>query len=414
MSAPACGYLTSRYPSITHTFVRAEVEGLREAGVRVATASVRRVSEDELLADAERAEFRSTHALLPVSPLRLARCHGVALARHPAAYLRTMVGALRLAHAGGRPRLWQLFYFAEAILLWHWAREHDLRHMRVHHANVASDVTMLACRFGNAAGADPAWTWSLTIHGPTELLDLGPHKLGDKVADAAAVICTSDFVRSQVASLLDPAEMGKVHTVHCGVDLREFSLPAGGAAARAQDEILCVAALSRRKGVAVLLEALALLHERGVGPRLRLIGDGPERQALKAQAAALGIADAVEFAGALGNDVVARACARAAVFCLPSFAEGVPTVLIEAMAMECPVVTTRIMGVPELVEDGVSGLLVTPHRADQLADALAALLADPERREAMGRAGRAKVEHDFALHTQAQVLLTRLRPLMGG
>src|SRR5690606_36410441 len=119
-------------------------------------------------------------------------------ARAPRAYVRTLRRVLGLAPAGGRPRLWQLFYFAEAMLLWRWMVQRGVRHVHVHHANVSSDVALLACAYANAAGARRRWSWSLTIHGPTELLDVGAHKLAAKVADAEHVVCTSDFARSQV------------------------------------------------------------------------------------------------------------------------------------------------------------------------------------------------------------------------
>jgi glycosyltransferase involved in cell wall biosynthesis len=310
----------------------------------------------------------------------------------PRAYASTLVRALRLGHAGGRARLWQLFYFAEAMLLWAWLREREVDHVRVHHANVSADLAMLACGFANAAGAQPRWTWSLTLHGPTELLDVEAHKLPVKVADAAAVICTSDWSRSQVTAFAEPDHLDAIATVRCGIDVRAF---------RPSDErgegILCVAALSRRKGHAVLLDALALLHERGTPARLTLVGDGPERARLEAQAARLNLRDAVRFAGPVANDAVPGFYARADVFCLPSFAEGLPTVLMEAMAAGLPVVGTNVNGTAELVEHGRSGYVVAPARADLLADALEPLLADADLRARIGRAARERVEEAFVL-----------------
>ena len=222
MSEPASAYLVSRYPSVTHTFVTGEVRGLRATGVRVETATVRRVPPTEALSQADREEWERTWAIVPPRPLRLLRSHIRAL-RQPRAYLSTLWQALRSAHAGGRARIWQLFYFGEAILLWDWMSERDVHHIHVHHANVSADVALLACAYANRASAEPPWTWSITIHGPTELLDVEAHKLAAKVADASAVVCISDFARSQVAALADPATLAKVHTVRCGVDLSAFA-----------------------------------------------------------------------------------------------------------------------------------------------------------------------------------------------
>ena len=411
MSERACAYLVSRYPSVTHTFVSGEVRALREAGVRVETASVRQVPETETLSASDREERRTTRALLPASAPAVLRTHAAALLRSPAAYLGTLAAALRMAHAGGRARLWQLFYFGEAILLWAWMREVDVRHVHVHHANVSADLALLACRYANRSGASPPWTWSITIHGPTELFDVEAHKLPRKLGDAAAVVCISDFARSQVAAFVDPATLAKVHTVRCGIDLNAFSPPAQREAGA--PEILCVGALSRRKGHVVLLDALPAVLEAVLTARLTLAGDGEEREFLEAHASELGVRESVRFLGAVEHDRMAQLYDAADVFCLPSFAEGVPVVLMEAMAMELPVVATNIMGVPELVEHEVSGLLVPPARPDLLGEALVRLLADPEARERMGGAGRRRVAERYDRATTSGELLRVLEPLLG-
>jgi len=402
MSDRACAYLVSRYPSVTHTFVANEVRALRASGIRIETATVRRVPASEPLSAPDREEYERTWALLPAPPARLMASHVAALARAPRAYLATLVAALRLAHAGGRARLWQLFYFGEAMMLWRWMGGHELHHVHVHHGNVSADVAMLACRYANRLGATPRWTWSVTIHGPPEFLDVDAHKLAAKVADADAVVCISDFARSQVAALADPAALAKVHTVRCGVDLAAFR-PRTTAGERGA-EILCVAAMSRRKGHVVLLDALPSVLEEVPAARLTLVGDGPERPFLERRAADLGIGDAVRFMGALPHDRTRALYAETDVFCLPSFAEGVPVVLMEAMAMEIPVVATSIMGVPELVDDGVSGLLVPPARPDALANALVQLLRDPALRDRMGQEGRRRVASDYEAKTSAAKL----------
>jgi len=410
MSDRACGYLVSRYPSVTHTFVANEVRALRASGIRIETATIRRAPESEPLSALDSEERERTWALLPAPKARLVASHAAAFARAPLAYLATLAAALRLAHAGGRARLWQLFYFGEAMMLWRWMRGRALHHVHVHHGNVSADVAMLACRYANRSGAAERWTWSITIHGPPEFLDMDAHKLAAKVADADAVVCISDFARSQVAALADPATLAKVHTVRCGVDLTAFR-PRTDAREHGA-EILCVAAMSRRKGHVVLLDALPSVLEEVPGARLTLAGDGPERAFLERRAAELGVAGAVRFMGALPHDQTRALYAETDVFCLPSFAEGVPVVLMEAMAMEIPVVATNIMGVPELVEHEFSGLLVPPARADLLAAALRRLLAEPELRKRMGQAGRRRVAEAYDGTGSAAALGQVLDPLI--
>lgn len=412
----ACLYLVSRYPGVTHTFIVGEVRALRAAGVRVETASIRRVGRSELLSEVDRIEAGRTHAILPTNVARLARSHGRALARSPGVYLRTLARALRLSHAGGRPRLWQAFYFVESILLWDWLRSQKIRHIHVHHANVGADVALLTCAYVNASGAWPPWTWSMTIHGPTELIDVDSHKLARKVADAAAVVCISDYARSQILAFARPEDLAKLRTIRCGINIDTFRRTGPHAARAGRDrgaEILCVAALSRRKGHRVLLQAFAEARRKQPDARLTLVGDGPERAALELQAAELQLGDGVIFTGALGHDRLAALYERADIFCLPSFAEGVPIVLMEAMAMELPVVTSNVMGIPELVEHGRSGLVVPPARPDLLAQALLSLLEDPALREAMGAAGRARVARDYEIRDAVAALHAQLKPLLG-
>ncbi|HEX8742433.1 MAG TPA: glycosyltransferase [Thermoleophilaceae bacterium] len=404
MSRLRCAYLVARHPAVTQTFISHEIRALRARGAEIATASIRRSARGEALSPATERERRETYALLPTSPWRLLRAHAAAFAHSPGAYLHTLAAALWMGPAGARNRLWQVFYFAETMLLWHWLAREDIRHVHVHFANVASDVAMLCTRFGNRSARDGRrWSWSLTVHGPTELLDMKAHKLERKVRSADAVICTSDFVRSQLLSLVPSPQGTELLTLRCGID-RSIFHPAAERDPNDRVEILNVAGMSARKGHRFLLEALETLHARGVDFHARLVGDGPERDGLEALVRERGLADRVEFMGALGEHVVPDLYRQADVFCLPSFAEGVPTVLMEAMATGLPVVATHIMGVPELVRDGRTGLVVPPARADALADALEALARDPELRRRLGDAARECVTSEYDLNRAAEAL----------
>jgi len=397
----ACGILVSRYPSVTHTFVRNEVAALRALGWRIETASVRRTGSADAPSPADRAEQAATYALLPASPAALIAAHLRALVRAPGAYVRTLTHALRLAPAPGRKRLWQLFYFGESMLAERWMRRRGLAHLHVHHANVSADVALLACHYARLTGR--AWTWSLTLHGPTEFADVAAHNLPAKIAAADAVVCICDYVHAQVLALADDQAAARTTVVRVGIDVGAFSVAARSTGSR--PVILCVGALSRRKGHAVLLDAFAAVRARGVDAALVLVGDGAERGRLEAQAARLGIAADVTFAGAVGHDrIVGEHYARADVFCLASFMEGLPTVLMEAMAAGVPVVATNAMGTAELVRDDSTGLLVAPARADELAAALERLLGDAELRARLAEAGRAVVEAEHDVHVSAQRL----------
>jgi len=400
-----CAYLVSRYPAITHTFILSEIRALRAEGAEIHTVSIRRAPCTEVLAPEDEREHAHTHALLPTKVTTLLRAHGRALARAPFAYLKTLAGSLRLSPGGARAGLWRLFYFGESILLWDWLERKRLRHVHVHFANVASDVALLATRFGNATGDPERWSWSLTLHGPLELLDMHTHRLAAKVRSADLVVCTSDFVRSQLMGLVEQECWPRLKTARSGIDTTQYRPPD-----TARDfsrngrpiTILNVAGMSRRKGHELLLDALADLRARGIPFRAVLVGDGEERPRLEAHVEALGLSAAdVHFSGAIGQDSMPGEYRKADVFTLPSYAEGVPTVLMEAMASGLPVVGTHVMGVPELIEHERSGLLIPPARADALADALARLAHDPDLRARLGQAARERVEQHFELRRAA-------------
>jgi glycosyltransferase involved in cell wall biosynthesis len=205
-------------------------------------------------------------------------------------------------------------------------------------------------------------------------------------------------------ALTPPSTWSKLEVVHCGVDPSEFPPVLR---ARARDEafhVLTVARLEDRKGHDVLLDAVVELRSRGLELGLTLAGDGPARDRLQRRVTELGLEDVVELIGPVDHERVADLHAQADAFCLPSFAEGVPVVLMEAMASGLPVVATRIMGVPELVEDGVSGLLVAPGRPSVLADALARLAVDPTLAQSLGAAARARVLDAFDIRASAEQL----------
>lgn len=392
-------YLVSRYPALSHTFILREVQALRALGFDIATMSIRKPRPADLLGEAERAEAASTFYVLPPPLTRLIGDHLATFSRMPGRYLRTLWRAWRLRRPGLRGALWSLFYFAEAVLVHAHCRRERIRHLHAHFANVAADVALLATHLAGRGA-----TFSFTMHGPTEFYEVSHHCLAAKARAASLVVCISDFCRSQLMAMLEPTHWPKLSVVHCAVDTARFAPDAlaaeepEAATPRPQGaEVLCVGRLVPEKGQAILLQATAQLLARGHRLRVRFIGAGPDRANLERIAAELGVAAHVEFLGAVSQEHIRQYYRRADAFCLPSFAEGVPVVLMEAMAMGRPVISTRIMGIPELIDHGNDGLLVAPGRADQLALALEHLLENPQFSAALGRAAREKILRDFDL-----------------
>jgi colanic acid/amylovoran biosynthesis glycosyltransferase len=403
-------YITTHYPALSHTFILREVEALRRLGTEIHTISLRRSSGEHLLSRENREAARHTYAIRPPRWRAVLVAHFAAAAAHPRAYVRTLREALSLARPGLSGRLWQLFYFAEAILAWRHCAAREITHIHAHHGSPPADVALLAADFGSRADRGPR-SWSLTVHGSVEFWNVRWFRLSEKVRRAAAVVCISDFARSQLMALVEEDQWSKLHVVHCGVapgDYEGLQPQRGG-----RPMILYVARLVSGKGHAVLFQALARLRELGHDADLVLVGGGPMEASLRQLATRLGLEGRVTFAASIGHEEVRRHYADASVFCLPSFAEGVPVVLMEAMASERPVVATAVGGVRELVRDGDTGLLVSPGRADELANAIALLLERPQLRTRIVRSARAHVLREFDIERSAIQLQGLFQEILG-
>ena len=395
-----CAYLVSRYPYLSHTFIRREIEALRALGAMVATVTVRRPDAAEVISSADRDELSRTFAIRPVSPGSLARDHLRAGAAGVGAYLATLRSTLRDTPGGLRGAIWQLFYFVQGVRLWAHLAERGVDHVHVHHANVAADLAMVAAELAARTGGP--LRWSMTVHGPADIDDAEAHKLALKSARADAVVAISEYARRRIDALVDDgASAPRVSVIHCGIDPDEFdSRPPPARAGELR--VLSVARLERRKGVAGLLEAVAAVRRDDLNIRLTIVGDGPERGELERLRTALGLEPAVELTGALAPAQVAERYGEVDAFCLPSSAEGVPIVLMEAMAARLPVIATSVAGVPELVADGESGLLVPPGDPAALAAALRRLADEPGLRSRLGEAGRSVVLERFTILESAR------------
>jgi colanic acid/amylovoran biosynthesis glycosyltransferase len=396
---PDCrvAYLVSAFPAVSHTFIARELDALRARGVDVVTMSIRKTPADQLLSAADQRAADETFAVFPLDKWRFAAAHLRAIITRPRRYLTTLRVALSMSPGGARANLWQLFYFAESILIWSQCRRRKVRHIHAHFANVASAVALLAAEFGRPDG----FRWSFTMHGYTEFDEVRRYALAEKVRRAAFVSCISDFCRSQLLKLVEPDHWDKLVVVRCGLDAREVrALPAREEASAAQAvdrplRLLFVGRLVPEKGVLVLLWAVAELKRCGVEVDAVLVGDGPYRAELEKEAQRLGIAGQIRFTGALTGAALAPLYRETDVFCLPSFAEGLPVVLMEAMANELPVVSSRLAGIAELVDHEGNGLLLPPARADVIVDALGRLAVNPGLRARWGRAGRERVLREF-------------------
>jgi glycosyltransferase involved in cell wall biosynthesis len=403
---PRIAYMTGEYLRLSpFVFIHREVSALRRQGFHVETFSIRGLDDpSEAVNDAQRAERLTTFVVLPAPIGRLLGSHARLLADSPGRWWR----ALRLAWAT-RPPGWaalfrQLAYFAEAGIVADRMRERGLVHLHNHFASSSGTVAMLAAALGD-------FTFSISEHGPD--IFFAPHwwRLDAKFSRALFVACISHFCRSQVLIWTPVERWNRVHIVHCGVDPAEFSPRSHSARGY---RLLFTGRLAAVKGLPILLDAVSRLTPHHPAIELALAGDGPDRAALERQAAELGIADRVRFLGYQSSDQVRALLQETDVFVLPSFAEGVPVVLMEAMASGVPVVATRVAGITELVADGGSGYVVPPGDVAALVASIDALLSDPALRARFGAAGRAAVEREFDVGAEAAWLGELLSSALGG
>ncbi len=311
------------------------------------------------------------------------------LLKRPRRYFTGLFFALSLARTDLRQLAFCFFYFVEAVMLARWMREKSLSHLHVHFATPAATVALILKRLASIE-------ISITVHGPDEFYDVPGYFLLEKLRSARFVCAIGFYARSQLMKIAPASQWDKFEVAPLGVDPKLFE-PQAIRTVSEMFEILCVGRLVPAKGQHVLISAVSQLVRSGRAVRLRLVGDGPDRQSLELEVRRLRLEESVCFEGALNQDRIRQRYETADVFALASFAEGIPVVLMEAMAMEIPCVTTWITGVPELIRHEIDGLLVGPSDVDALAAALLRLMDDAELRQRLGRAGRLRVQDRYDL-----------------
>lgn len=387
-------YLVNTYPRASQTFIRREIQALERRGLAVHRFAMR--SDRAALVDAaDLEEDARTEHVLRLGAGRLGVSAFGWMLRHPG----RAVAALRLAMDCGRRgaggvagtggRLRHLVYLAEAAHVARRCADLGITHLHAHFGTNSATVAMLAHAIGGPG-------FSFTVHGPEEFDAPHAHSLGVKTARAVFTVAISSFGRSQLCRWTPLADWPRLKVVHCGIEVARFPTPAplpeGG------PHLVAIGRLAEQKGFSLLIEAVARAAPDLPGLTLTILGDGPLRGDLEAAIAARGLTGVVRLAGWADETAVREALAAAQVLILPSFAEGLPVVVMEAMAAGRPVIATAIAGVPELLRAGREGWLVAAGDAEALAEAIRNLAeTPPERLAAMGADARARAleRHDI-------------------
>jgi glycosyltransferase involved in cell wall biosynthesis len=389
-------YLVNEYPKVSHSFIRREILALESRGFAVQRIALRGWA-GELADAADRQERARTRYVLQggLAPLAFSLVRTFLV--RPRQFIRALGLALRMAWHAERPLPYHLAYLAEACRVLPWLREFGATHVHAHFGTNSAEVVMLARALGGPA-------YSFTVHGPEEFD--APRCLGiaEKVRRSAFVVAVSAYGRSQLYRWVEHSYWPKIRIVHCGLENAFHDVapaPAPGA-----PRVVCVGRLCEQKGQRLLLEAAARLAAQGIRLELVLAGDGELRAELEAAARrlnpGLGPGATVRITGWLSSAQVRDEILASRALVLPSLAEGLPVVLMEAMALRRPVLTTYVAGIPELVRPGENGWLVPSGDVEALAAALKDLLSQPpDALRAMGEAARRRVLERHSIDTEA-------------
>lgn len=391
------GYLINQYPAASQTFIRREIAAIEALGVTVHRYAVR--AWDGILVDPDDiAEAGRTRRILGVGLAGLALATFKVMVARPGRYAGALGMAARLARVAGRDRLKHLIYLAEACVLLGWARRDGVEHIHAHFGTNSTVVALLCHQLGGPP-------YSFTVHGPEEFDRPVELALGLKIHHAAFAVAIGSFGRSQLWRWAEHADWSKVHVVHCGLDPRY--LEAAASPPSTARRLVNIGRLEEQKGQLVLVEAAATLVGRGrTDFEVVIIGGGRFHDVLAAAIRDRGLEDHVRLAGWMAGEQIQRELINARGFVMPSFGEGLPVVIMEALALHRPVIATYVASIPELVRPGATGWLVPAGDVVALADAMLALLDAPtEQLAAMGAAGADSVRLAHDVRVEARKLL---------
>jgi len=380
-------YLINQYPHVSHSFIRREIAALEASGVEVQRFSIRRPTL-QLTDPADIEEAKKTTVLLDAGLAGLAASTLKIAASRPLKFLRAIQTAWRLGRRSERGVLRHMVYVAEACVLLKLTNSH----IHAHFGTNSTAVAMLCRILGGPS-------YSFTVHGPEEFDHPAALSLKEKIEAASFVVAISEFGRSQLYRWCDLPDWPKISVVHCGVDQSFMHadspyVPQRGRARR----FVCVGRLCEQKGQLLLVQAAAQLANSGMQFELTLVGDGPMRAQIETLIREHNLQNIVHITGWANGQQVRDEILAARAMVLPSFAEGLPVVLMEALALGRPVISTYVAGIPELVEHGVNGWLVPAGSIESLTHAMRKALETPlEQLVQMGQAGRTRVlaNHDI-------------------
>lgn len=389
---PKIAYLINQYPKVSHSFIRREIHAIEKCGLPVGRYAIRSCHA-ELVDKADQQELALTRTVLESGAATLLKSATKAALTRPKQVWQALKLAVKFGQRSDRGVLRHLIYLAEACVLNDWFKEDGINHIHAHFGTNSTTVAMLCTALGGP-------TYSFTIHGPEEFDTIQALSIVEKVERSAFVATVSSFSKSQLYRWCDQSQWHKVKVIRCGVDQAFFTettpIPA-------DPRIVCVGRLCEAKGQLLLIEAIKPIVAAGIPIKLVLVGDGAIRPQIEAMIAEAELQNHVEITGWASNEEVRKQILAARALVLPSFAEGLPVALMEALALQRPVISTYIAGIPELVIPNHCGWLVPSGSIADLTEAIKSAITLPSEVLAeMAFAGAERVAryHDVAAEAQ--------------
>ena len=392
-------YIVNEYPKVSHTFIRREIFALERQGFDILRISLRGW-DTELVDEEDQQERKRTHYVLKNGISKLLWSMLRTFLTHPWRFVSALVLATTVlaGRRADRPLPYHLAYFAEACHILPWLKTFGATHVHAHFANNSAEVALLA----HALGGPP---FSFTFHGEQESLLSG---IDEKIRHALFVVAITSYARSQLFHRIENSAWPKIKVVHCGLELAFHSVES--LPLSTLPRFVCVSRLSKKKGQLLLVEAAYHLAQKGINFELVLAGDGEMRAEVEESIKRLGLTRQIRITGWISSSQVREEILAARALVLPSFDEGLPVVIMEAMALRRPVLATYVSGIPELVTTGEHGWLFPAGSIDDLAMAMQeCLLKSPDELQKMGDAGYLRVMQRHSIDTEAMKLAEYFR-----
>lgn len=404
-------YIIGTYPVLSLTFIDREIKFLREWGVDLQALAVRRPDADMPLSAAQWALQEGVIYLLPVAWLSfvISQFHFAVL--HPQRYFKTLIYLLTRPHPRGKARyltfrFMTFLHFLEGVYAAYLLRKRQFEELHAHFVDRAATIALVVGRLLDKP-------YSLSIHAGPDIF-VHPILLREKIMEARHVATCTAYNKTHVESIIGQDLSHKISHIYHGIDVTKYEPQPS--TDNGQPKILSVGQLSRRKGFAHLIKTCRILRDQGYDFTCHIVGDGPQRPELTDLIRQSSLEDTVILLGALPHEEVIENYRQATMFVLPCVRssdgdmDGIPNVLAEAMAMQLPVISTDVSGVPELIDDEVNGLLTPSEDDDALAAAMARLLDDPALCERLGQSGRQSIVDTFDVNQNVLKFAATLWP----